>query len=113
MKTKSKKTILSISIIVISIISIYGIYNKYFNIKNIQEITYYENDLENTDLNFGIDVALEELSIGSSNAPITIIEYASMTCSHCADFHNNIFPIIETSIYRDEHLEILKNNFLE
>ncbi len=26
---------------------------------------------------------------------------------------NNIFPIIETSIYKDEHLKILKNNFLE
>ena len=26
---------------------------------------------------------------------------------------NNIFPIIETSIYTDEHLKILKNNFLE
>ncbi|WP_413682622.1 hypothetical protein [Prochlorococcus sp. MIT 1011] len=26
---------------------------------------------------------------------------------------NNIFPIIETRIYTDEHLKILKNNFLE
>ena len=23
------------------------------------------------------------------DAPVTIIEYASMSCSHCADFHNN------------------------
>ena len=27
--------------------------------------------------------------IGEENAPITIIEYASMSCSHCADFHND------------------------
>ncbi len=28
---------------------------------------------------------------GKADAPVTIIEYASMTCSHCADFHNNTF----------------------
>ena len=27
--------------------------------------------------------------IGDENAPVTIIEYASMSCSHCADFHND------------------------
>ena len=26
--------------------------------------------------------------IGEPDAPVTIIEYASMSCSHCADFHN-------------------------
>ena len=26
--------------------------------------------------------------IGKPDAPVTIIEYASMSCSHCADFHN-------------------------
>ena len=39
-----------------------------------------------------IDVSLEELTLGDSNAPITIIEYASMTCSHCAEFHNKTYP---------------------
>ncbi len=27
--------------------------------------------------------------IGDEDAPVTIIEYASMSCSHCADFHND------------------------
>ena len=30
----------------------------------------------------------EDFVIGSLDAPVTIIEYASMSCSHCADFHN-------------------------
>ena len=30
-----------------------------------------------------------DFTIGDTNAPITIIEYASMSCSHCANFHNN------------------------
>ena len=29
---------------------------------------------------------------GQVNAKITIIAYESLTCSHCADFHKNIYP---------------------
>jgi protein-disulfide isomerase len=29
---------------------------------------------------------------GAADAPVTIIEYASMTCGHCAQFHNNTYP---------------------
>jgi protein-disulfide isomerase len=29
---------------------------------------------------------------GPTDAPVTIIEYASMTCSHCAAFHNTTYP---------------------
>jgi protein-disulfide isomerase len=30
--------------------------------------------------------------LGSAEAPVTIIEYASMTCPHCAHFHETTFP---------------------
>ena len=33
--------------------------------------------------------------MGSDNAPVTIIEYASMTCPHCANFAINTFPQIK------------------
>ena len=36
-----------------------------------------------------LDIKGNDFFIGESEAPITIIEYASMSCSHCADFHNN------------------------
>lgn len=29
---------------------------------------------------------------GSADAPVTVIEYASPTCPHCADFSNNVLP---------------------
>jgi protein-disulfide isomerase len=29
---------------------------------------------------------------GNSLAKVTVIEYASMTCGHCANFHNEIWP---------------------
>jgi len=35
---------------------------------------------------------LGEMAIGSESAPITVIEYASMTCPHCAHFSETTFP---------------------
>jgi protein-disulfide isomerase len=35
---------------------------------------------------------LTEMVLGAENAPVTIIEYASMTCGHCAEFHNRTYP---------------------
>jgi protein-disulfide isomerase len=39
---------------------------------------------------------LGERSVGSATAPVTIIEYASMTCSHCAQFANEVFPVLKS-----------------
>lgn len=48
----------------------------------------------------GIDVekAMAERVLGDANAPITIIEYASMTCDHCAAFHNTALPEIKKAL---------------
>ena len=39
--------------------------------------------------------AMAEKSIGRPSAPVTMIEYSSLTCSHCADFHTNTLPSIK------------------
>lgn len=38
---------------------------------------------------------LPEMAIGDANAPVTIVEYMSMTCPHCATFHNETFEPIK------------------
>lgn len=35
--------------------------------------------------------ALQERSVGSPDAPVTVIEYFSLTCPFCADFHNDVY----------------------
>jgi len=54
--------------------------------------------------------ALADKVLGNPDAPITIIEYSSLTCPHCASFHKNTLPelrkqYLETGkaklIYRD------------
>ena len=39
-----------------------------------------------------LNLTENDFIIGNDNASITIIEYASMSCSHCANFHNNTLP---------------------
>ena len=39
--------------------------------------------------------ALPDSWVGKADAPITIVEYASMTCSHCAAFHNETYPLLK------------------
>ena len=34
----------------------------------------------------------DRIIVGDENAKITIIAYESLTCSHCADFHKNVYP---------------------
>ena len=38
---------------------------------------------------------LPDLVLGKADAPVTIVEYASMTCGHCANFHNKVFPALK------------------
>jgi protein-disulfide isomerase len=33
-----------------------------------------------------------EHALGDASAPVTIIEYASLTCPHCAAFHKDVLP---------------------
>ena len=40
-------------------------------------------------------VSLPDMALGPANAPVTITEYASMTCPHCAAFNETVFPKIK------------------
>jgi protein-disulfide isomerase len=40
--------------------------------------------------------ALGDMALGSKDASVTIIEYASMTCPHCAAFTKDVFPKIKS-----------------
>ena len=63
-----------------------------------------------------VDVAsaLADRVMGNTNAPVEIIEYASLTCPHCADFHGGTLKELKTRyidpgkvrlIYRDFPLD--------
>jgi protein-disulfide isomerase len=39
---------------------------------------------------------LPEISLGPADAKVTIVEYASLSCGHCAQFHKNVLPELKT-----------------
>ena len=59
---------------------------------------------ENTTTN---PINIPDMEMGSDDAPITIIEYASYTCPHCASFHKNVFPSL-----RKNYIETGKVKFI-
>ena len=36
--------------------------------------------------------SIQQIYEGNEDAKVTIITYESLTCAHCADFHNNVYP---------------------
>ncbi len=42
-----------------------------------------------------LEPSLGEMSLGPDDAPVTLIEYASLTCGHCKDFHETVLPRIK------------------
>ena len=49
----------------------------------------------------------QDMVLGSDTAKVTVVEYASFTCPHCATFHREIFPKL-----REEYVETGKVNFI-
>lgn len=39
---------------------------------------------------------LPDMALGKADAPVTIVEYASMTCPHCANFDKTTFPALKS-----------------
>lgn len=50
---------------------------------------------------------LDEMTLGDADAPVTVIEYASMTCGHCARFHIDVFPQL-----KEQYIETGKVHFI-
>ena len=54
-----------------------------------------------------LDIYDGDFKIGDINAPITIIEYSSLSCSHCANFHNNTLDKL-----KEEYIDTNKVRFI-
>ena len=44
-----------------------------------------------------LDAMLADKILGNAAAPVTMIEYSSLTCPHCADFHAATLPQIKAA----------------
>ncbi|PLW75063.1 DsbA family protein [Cohaesibacter celericrescens] len=55
--------------------------------------------------------ALEDIAVGSEDAPVTIVEYFSMTCGHCANFHATTFKHLEENYIAKDKVRFVLREF--
>lgn len=55
--------------------------------------------------------ALPDMVMGDPNAPVTIVEYASMTCPHCARFHETTLPAIKEKYIDTGKVKLILREF--
>ena len=58
-----------------------------------------------------LEAMLAEGSLGNDKAPVSVIEYASLTCPHCADFANNTFPAFKQKYVDSGKVHYLYRDF--
>tara|TARA_B100000676_G_scaffold2526_1_gene2348 strand:+ start:768 stop:1421 length:654 start_codon:yes stop_codon:yes gene_type:complete len=95
MNRKNIFLIASVSVITVILVMLFSSLNNDSQLidKNFQNIQNIPSS------SFGVERELEGdhiISLGEPNN--TIIEYASMTCPHCSDFHGNVFPKIKEEL---------------
>ncbi|HEC14544.1 MAG TPA: DsbA family protein, partial [Rhodospirillales bacterium] len=58
-----------------------------------------------------LEDALSEKVMGNPNAPVTIIEYASLSCSHCKAFHRDSLPKIKKEYIDTGKVKLIYRDF--
>lgn len=52
-----------------------------------------------------------DMVLGDANAPITMVEYSSLSCPHCAAFHANILPEIRKNYIDTGKVKLVMRDF--
>ncbi len=59
----------------------------------------------------GSSTPLPERAKGDPKAPITVVEYSSLTCSHCANFYNDVMPEFEKKYIETGKVRFIYKDF--
>lgn len=54
----------------------------------------------------------DDMSLGNPNAKVTVIEYASASCSHCARWNNDVFPAFKSKYIDTNKVNYVYREFL-
>jgi len=52
-----------------------------------------------------------DIGIGNPEAPVVVIEYFSLTCPHCMQFHRDIFPKLRTDFVETGKVRLILRDF--
>ena len=54
----------------------------------------------------------DDMSLGNPNSKITVVEYASASCSHCARWNNDVFPAFKAKYIDTNKVNYVYREFL-
>lgn len=54
---------------------------------------------------------LPDMYLGAEDAPVVMVEYASMTCPHCASFHEKVLPDLKEKYIETGKLKLIFREF--
>lgn len=57
------------------------------------------------------DPRFAERSVGPANVPVTVIEYFSLTCSHCGAFHRDTYPRVKKELVDTGRMRLVWRDF--
>ncbi|MDO5657775.1 MAG: DsbA family protein [Paracoccus sp. (in: a-proteobacteria)] len=53
---------------------------------------------------------VSDIVLGDPDAPLTIVEYASFTCVHCANFHRDVFPQLKSEFIDTGRVQFIQRD---
>ena len=58
-----------------------------------------------------VESALPDMVLGKEDAPVTIVEYSSLSCPHCAHFHKDVMPSLKSDYIDTGKLRYIEREF--
>ena len=55
--------------------------------------------------------ALPDMALGKEDAPVTIVEYSSLSCPHCAHFHRDVMPTLKSDYIDTGKVRYIEREF--
>jgi len=58
-----------------------------------------------------VEISDQDVFYGSADAPVTIIEFASLTCPHCMRFHTEVMPKLKGGVIGEGKVRLIYRDF--
>ena len=86
----------------------------FFAIFSINSIGIAQENISNSSTTLVAEMPFlnQDMVLGDPKAPVEIIEYASLTCNHCATFHNFVLPKIKDKYVDTGKVKVVMRSFL-